>query len=365
MLLKNDLVNLLTNMIGLLLVVLICYRGNAARKIIAFVASYGMGILTENIAWAVFVKDKGEEMFAFGFFFANVTLTLSEIIIEKTINICKGVELSIYNSLFLVLVSVGSIFIACVLIEGFYHKFALLVVALCILLAINIAVFYLCEKLLNDYVKQKNEEMYRLQLAMYQNQLQLMKSTNDAYSIARHDMKHHIILLEDYIEKGESDKALEYLGKISGYTEQRVQHVRTGNDGIDSIFNYFITEVNHIGGNIHTELKIPEGMAMDEFDINMVLSNLLMNAYEAIQRCNSKEIQASMRYDRGTLKIQVVNTYNGDMKKEIGKFFTTKQDAEGHGFGLISVRKVVEKYKGSMIIVTAGGEFKVDILLYI
>ena len=81
LLLKNDLVNLLTNTVGLLLVVLLCYQGHIARKIVAFIASYGMGILTENIAWVVFVKDKGDEMFAFGFFFATITLVLSEIII--------------------------------------------------------------------------------------------------------------------------------------------------------------------------------------------------------------------------------------------------------------------------------------------
>ena len=106
-------------------------------------------------------------------------------------------------------------------------------------------------------------------------------------------------------------------------------------------------------------------MEMDVFDINMVLSNLLMNAYEAIQKCDTKEIQASMKYDRGTLKIQVSNTYDGAVKNEAGEFLSTKQETEGHGIGLASVQKVVDKYKGSMTIDAGEKEFKVDILMFI
>ena len=106
-------------------------------------------------------------------------------------------------------------------------------------------------------------------------------------------------------------------------------------------------------------------MEVNEFDINMVLSNLLMNAYEAIQICESKEIKVSMRYDRGMLKIQVINTYNGVIKKEKEEFLTTKEEAEEHGIGLVSVRKIVDKYKGNMTIDAGKEEIKVDILLFV
>ena len=50
---------------------------------------------------------------------------------------------------------------------------------------------------------------------------------------------------------------------------------------------------------------------------------------------------------------------------EKGQFFTTKGDQERHGFGLKSVRKIVEKYHGVMEINPDGKCFCVKIILYL
>lgn len=263
------------------------------------------------------------------------------------------------------LISVGSMFISNVLIEGYYHNTLLLIISLCILLAINIAVFYLYEKMLDDYVKQKDEEMYRLQLAMFQNQLKIMKSANDAYKIMRHDIKHHIFMISEYITKNENEKALQYLDKINYYAGNRSQYVRTGNECIDSIFNYIIDEINKSGGTVKTDIKVPDEMQIDDFDINVILSNLLLNACEAVRKCDQKEIQAMMKYDRGLLLIKISNTYNGVIRQKDGELSSTKQKVKEHGIGLASVRKTVEKYHGEMRIEYTDEEFIVKILMYV
>ena len=71
--------------------------------------------------------------------------------------------------------------------------------------------------------------MYELQLQAYQNQLEILRSANEDYRTLRHDMKHHIVMLTDFIYKGENEKALEYLGKISSYAAGNRGYVETGN----------------------------------------------------------------------------------------------------------------------------------------
>lgn len=363
--LDNDMVNLAINIGGLLLVILLGYRGNLWKKLLTVAASYGINLLTEDMAWVIFVKGKSDQMVEFGFFFSVFILFLMEIIIEKTIRLHKSIDIPLYKDLLLVMVSMGSMFVCVILIEGTYQNIILLIISLCVLLSINIAVFYLYENMLDDYVKQKDEEMYRLQLAMYQNQLQIMQSANDVYKVMGHDIKHHVFMVSDYIKKNENEKALQYLDKINSYVGNGNQYVQTGNESIDSIFNYFIDKVNKSGGTVKTDIKVIGAMAIDDFDTNVILSNLLFNACEAIYKCDKKEIQAILKYDRGLLIIKIINTYNGVIEQKDGKLSSTKLEYNKHGIGLASVKKTVEKYNGEMWITYTDEEFTVKILMYV
>lgn len=363
--LQNDWINLVTNIGGFLLVTILMYQGSIKRKLLATVAGCGIALLAEDIAWVIFVKGLGAQLLEFGFFFSVFILFLLEIVIEKTVRLRKGIDIPLYKNLLLVLISTGSMFICIVLIEEVYQHFILLMVSLCVLLTINILVFYLYEKLVDDYVKEKDEEMYRLQLAMYQKQLQIMQSANDSYKIMRHDIKYHMALIADYIKNNENEKALQYFGKMNYYIGNGNQYVKTGNESIDSIFNYIIDEVNKKGGTVSTDIKVIEGMAIDDFDINVILSNLLLNACEAVSKCDKKEIQAFMKYDRGILSIKISNTYNGIVRIKDGELLSTKQEGKGHGIGLVSVRKAVEKYNGVVRFEYTDEKFTVKVLMYI
>lgn len=337
-----DKLNLTVNVLGLLSVVLLSYEGSYKRKLLSVLASIGMSLLTENIAWVIFLKGKDGKMLEYALFFSIFALFLLEVIIEKTIKFRKGVELSVYKDLLLILTFVGSMFIANVMVEGIYHNKVMLIIALCTLLVINITVFYLYEKLLDDYERKKEEQMHRVQLEMFQNQLEIMRNANASYKNMRHDMRHHALMLSEYIGKDEKEKAIKYLEKMNSYIEMGRQYVETGNECIDCIFNYVIGEVNKIGGKIETDIKIGEDFFIDDFNINIILSNLLLNAYEAIKKSGKKEIFAFMRFDRGVLKIKIRNTYNGDIVKNSMGFQSVKKIRLDMGLGFpVCVRQLI------------------------
>lgn len=365
--LSRDMVNLLTNLTGFLIVVSVGYEGSMLKKIISVFASYGVSVLIEDLAWVLLVKiaQKDPRQIAeFGFFFAIFLFFLLEAVIERTIKFKKEIGISPYKNIMLIIISVGSIFLSHILIEGFYQAPIVLILALCILIVTDIAIFYIYEKLLDDYVKIKEEKMHRLQLAMYQNQLNLMQNANDSYRSMRHNMKQHLSMLTAYLQNNEKDKALDYLSQINGSISGD-KYIDTGNKDVDCIFNYIIGEVIENGGSVMTDIKVPEEMPVDNFDLNVILSNLLLNACEAVRKCDKKEIYAAMRYDRGVLKISIQNTYNGVLKQKGDELLSTKQEKEGHGIGSQSVRETVEKYGGMMKINHTEDKFKVDILLYI
>lgn len=361
-----DKLNLWLNIVTLLVIGLLGYEGEIRRKLLSIFACEAMNLLSENFAWAIFSKGRDDDyMLEFGFFFSILILWFMEILLEKTVKLRRNGEISLFNDFLIVLIIMGNMFISIVLIDDYYRNRIVLNISLCILLLINLVIFYLYEKILKDSEKEKNEEMYELQLAMYQKQLEIMQGANDTYRILRHDLKHHMALLLDYIRQNENERVIQYLGKMDSYIDSDNRYVRTGNKGIDSIFNYIIEEVEKHGGTMETDIRIAEGLAVNDFDMNVILSNLLFNACEAISKSEKKEIRVVMEYDRGTLQIGVCNTYNGILSQKDGRLLSLKRGAHSQGTGLMSVKRTVEKYNGYMEINHTEEEFTVNILLYI
>lgn len=185
----------------------------------------------------------------------------------------------------------------------------------------NIFSLFENKKMLDAYADLKDKEMCRMQMGMYQDQ--------------------------------------------QGIKENTSRYIDTGNSNIDSILNHMSDEIYKAGGTISLKIKIDKGIPVDDLDINIILSNLLLNAYEAIQKCADKEIDVAMKYDRGILLVKIQNSYDGVVKKKFGSLQSTKDDKGVHGIGLYGVREAVRRYHGDMKIDYDENKFKVIVLLYV
>lgn len=63
--------------------------------------------------------------------------------------------------------------------------------------------------------------------------------------------------------------------------------------------------------------------------------------------------------------IHMDNYCNEAIVFEEGLPVTTKEDKAYHGFGVRSIKYIVDKYKGDMLMSAGGQRFRVDILFYI
>ena len=97
-----------------------------------------------------------------------------------------------------------------------------------------------------------------------------------------------------------------------------------------------------------------------------MLGNILDNAIEASLKVEEEKrhIRLFMKYDSNTLIITVINTFIGDLNKhKEGRILTRKHTPLNHGIGLESVRRVAEKYHGSVIIETKDNSFIIKIAM--
>lgn len=105
---------------------------------------------------------------------------------------------------------------------------------------------------------------------------------------------------------------------------------------------------------------------IDPVDLYILFGNILDNTIESVRKLEdpAQRVVSMNVYTRSNMVvIQVENYYSGTIRMENGLPKTTKQDESNHGFGMRSVKSIVEKYGGSISIDTDGQIFLLSILL--
>lgn len=107
--------------------------------------------------------------------------------------------------------------------------------------------------------------------------------------------------------------------------------------------------------------QIPESF---EFDMSVLLSNLLDNAIEASRKNpNNPQIITTISEINGYYRIVIRNGIKDSVLQKNQELATEKSNPEAHGWGLHSVRGIVKKYDGMINLYEKNSMFFVDILL--
>jgi signal transduction histidine kinase len=145
----------------------------------------------------------------------------------------------------------------------------------------------------------------------------------------------------------------------------RLQVERTGlAEAVQSAVQLADTKARR--GGIHIEIDVPAGLPEihgDQHQLTQLFTNLLMNAYEAMNGSGRVTVKAgTVRIDDGADGRDAVRVELSDegpgMPQDVAErvfdpFFTTKP--QGSGLGLAIVRKIVDAHDGTIDLRTAPG----------
>lgn len=104
---------------------------------------------------------------------------------------------------------------------------------------------------------------------------------------------------------------------------------------------------------------------MSAMDTVALFGNALDNAIQCVDEYESgdrRSVDLSVSRENSMLIVHIENFCSHDVKFEDGVPKTTKSDSSLHGFGVKSMRHIVEKYGGNMTVGLENGIFSVDIL---
>lgn len=196
----------------------------------------------------------------------------------------------------------------------------------------------------------------------YQN-YKLSKESIDIVNQKYHDLKHQINLLKT---GADTEKAGEYLEQMEREIKIYETQNKTGNKVLDTILTSKGMHCQRHG----IELKfMGEGQLlnfMEDMDISALFGNMLDNAIESVVKIKDRQkrlISIHVIQERKFIRIRTENYCEEDVQFQDGLPVTTKKDKRFHGYGTKSIKKIVEKYGGSVMAGKTDNWFELKILI--
>ena len=177
-----------------------------------------------------------------------------------------------------------------------------------------------------------------------------------------HDYMNHLNVMLMLAREGKVDEQIRYIEEQLGKEVQNVDIIDTGNTLINAVLNIKYLEAKEKGIIIPFIADNLKDIKISDSDLVTIITNILDNAIEAVQKCDEKRIVFKIIKDSDTLIIDSTNTYKGHLPADYD-FGTTKSDKKNHGFGLANIKNTVEANNGNCFIDTEGGIFHISITL--
>lgn len=229
----------------------------------------------------------------------------------------------------------------------------------CIMISCILAVFIQFFMLNRKELQQEIDTLHRLHEQEMRHYM-LFKENVDYINVKCHDLKHQISCLA-----GGGKLKDTVISEIENSIKIYDSDVKTGNDVLDII----MTEKSLLC--VRNKIKfsfIVDGKSLDfisDVDICALFGNALDNAIEAVCRIENTEnrsIGLHVKTVRDFVSVCVRNSCVGDVVFEGGLPKTSKGDEVNHGYGMKSMKSVVESYGGELSVVAENGIFNLNML---
>lgn len=282
------------------------------------------------------------------YFFAIITILHS--LKRSTIKLDKR-EWGIMASSFITILMIGIVLFVIVRTQSFDEKISVLIIAVNLgLFVILVALYFMILQL--NIAHEKQLEYERIMFNQ-KNQKKLLEDKEKEYEqsqIIRHDIKNYIYTTIGILQKGNNETAIKYFKTILKEKIETIwEIVDVGDATLNAVINTKFTICRKRGIQCETAF-LGDIEYMNTVNLGIIMSNLLDNAMEACEKIinDHPRIVISCSNQKGYMDICIKNTIKNSVLIENPFLKTTKKEKELHGYGLKSIKKILDE-EGGMI----------------
>ena len=210
-----------------------------------------------------------------------------------------------------------------------------------------ILIYYVVTRLILEQnttleLKEKNHQL-SMQAVQYEN---LQEKITDARR-AKHDVRHHITLMQEYLASGELDALREYLSSYNDSLPDDSLVRFCENAAANAVLLYFAQQAKDNDIDYIVKADIPSDIFVSDTGLSVLFGNLIENALDACREETSddRKIVICARQTGNALCITIDNTFTGALRRTTdNEFLSTKH--KGLGLGTQSVKSIAEQYGG-------------------
>ena len=181
----------------------------------------------------------------------------------------------------------------------------------------------------------------------------------------RHDMKVKLHVVYRLLKAGKYEEAEECIGKLGDeWGDYQELPQDTGNEGLNAALLKAIQECRERGVRFHYVIlgKIEK---IDSMDMGNLVYNLLINGIEASEMGEGvREVEIIVKREHEGIAIEVGNNIRESVISSNPYLKSHKKESMRHGFGMGSIREIVEKYHGEYSYWEEDNWFMQKIFLY-
>ncbi len=328
----NPVVILVLNMLSIFLFTLMYDYISFKKSILVMFIIYLILCLIELSVAAIigFTNiDKGEYVNIFGLVINIIMFIFIHFLIYVKNISFKKINIIFSNKYFLFFCAIPIISMILIIVNFAISDSILFIVGvnLCILF-LNIFVFKYCDLILRNLYEKVFNKILKDKISSYKKEIKIFQKGNDFK-----------------------------------------KYINSNNDFIDGILN---SKINSLEDDIKLkfDILIEENLNVRSNDLLIIIGNLMDNAISGAKstlKNKDKYIDVRIKYLKGTLIINIKNSFNENTLVNNKGLFNKKLKRgkfEGYGLGLLSVKEIVEKYKGILDIKFNKNNFEIYILMY-
>jgi hypothetical protein len=207
-------------------------------------------------------------------------------------------------------------------------------------------------ELINERIKTNHKS--------YENVIEMHKKIRYIY----HDLKNHIICIKNYDTK---EEIISYINNLESEIIDFENFKNTGSKTLDIILGEKICISKKFNIEFEDNINISKLKFIQNIDICAIFANALDNAIEACINIENDEIEKRIEvkatYINGFAIIKFINTKDNNIKYIDNRIITSKDDNKIHGIGLASIKYLVSKYDGEVIVNYSDYEFILKIMI--
>lgn len=227
----------------------------------------------------------------------------------------------------------------------------------CVLVIANVAILYLLRTMERQAKEERERALLRQQMEIQTGSILALEKSYRSQRQATHEFRNQLQTIHDLLARDARDEAMAYVQQLQGLQTTRVFAVNTHHPILDAVLNQKYQTAKEREIEFQFRVNDLSALRLETDALVVLFSNLLDNAIEGCQKLtDGRTIQCSI-LSSDSLYISIRNT-SPPVVIHGNEIPTTKEPKQEHGFGLVSVRRILDDLGAEYTFNYADGWFE-------